>query len=116
AVREVYLPVGRHKRMPRRYRGRDRTWWLREMGLERMPVEQRGPDSTLRLIRGAYGGHTVDFREFAAQGMILVGRLQSASGGILSFAADLHESLTYAAAHGPSFTAPTSGCDQSPSA
>ena len=85
AGRQVYLSVGRHKRMPRRYRGRDLIWWLREMGLEQTPVEQRGPDATLPLITGAYGGHTIDFREFAAQGMTLVGRLQSASDGILSF-------------------------------
>ena len=65
------------------------------MGLEQMPVEQRGPNLTLPLITGAYGGHTIDFREFAAQGMTLVGRLQSASDGMLSFAADLHESLAY---------------------
>ena len=95
AGRQVFLSVGRHKRMPRRYRGRDLIWWLREMGLEQMPVEERGPASTLPLITGAYGGHTIDFREFAAQGMMLVGRLKSASGGILSFAADLHESLAY---------------------
>ena len=95
AGRQVYLSVGRHKRMPRRYRGRDLIWWLREMGLEQVPVEQRGPDSTLPLITGAYGGHTIDFREFAAQGMTLVGRLQSASDGILSFAGDLGESLAY---------------------
>jgi putative flavoprotein involved in K+ transport len=95
AGRRVYLSVGRHKRMPRRYRGRDLIWWLREMGLDRTPVEERGQDATLPLITGAYGGHTIDFREFAAQGITLVGRLRSASGGILHFAADLVESLAY---------------------
>src|SRR5215467_2958626 len=34
AGRNVYLSVGRHKRMPRRYRGHDLIWWLREMGLD----------------------------------------------------------------------------------
>ena len=37
-------------------------------GLIQMPVEQRGPDSTLPLITGAYGGHTIHFRRFAAAG------------------------------------------------
>jgi putative flavoprotein involved in K+ transport len=32
AGRKVYLSVGRHKRMPRRYRGHDLIWWLTEMG------------------------------------------------------------------------------------
>jgi putative flavoprotein involved in K+ transport len=49
----------------------------------------------LPLITGAYGGHTIDFRKFVAQGIILVGRLRSASEGILYFAADLEESLKY---------------------
>jgi putative flavoprotein involved in K+ transport len=95
AGRQVYLSVGRHKRMPRRYRGRDLSWWLREMEVEQTPVEQRGPDTTLPLITGAYGGHTIDFREFAAQGITLVGRLKAARDGILHFAADLRESLDY---------------------
>jgi putative flavoprotein involved in K+ transport len=93
--RKVYLSVGRHKRMPRRYRGHDLVWWLNTMGLDQTPVAERGPDATLPLITGAYGGHTVDFREFAAQGMILVGRLQSIRDGVLSFADDLAESLAF---------------------
>lgn len=93
--RQVYLSIGRHKRMPRRYRGRDLIWWLATMQLDQTPVRQRGPDPTLPLITGAYGGHTVDFREFASQGMILVGRLQSTEGQVLSFAGDLAESLAF---------------------
>jgi putative flavoprotein involved in K+ transport len=81
--------------MPRRYAGRDLSWWLREMGVEQTPVEQRGPDTILPLITGAYGGHTIDFREFAAQGVTLLGRLKAAREGILHFAADLRESLEY---------------------
>src|SRR6185437_10316161 len=50
AGRRVFLSVGRHKRMPRRYRGRDLIWWLAEMGLDRTPVEKRGPDASLPLI------------------------------------------------------------------
>ena len=83
------------ERMPRRYRGHDLIWWLSEMGLDQTPVERRGPDATLPLITGAYGGHTIDFREFAAQGIFLVGRLQSASMGIVHFTDDLHASLAF---------------------
>jgi putative flavoprotein involved in K+ transport len=95
AGRRVYLSVGRHKRMPRRYRGHDLIWWLAAMGLDQTPVEARGPDATLPLITGAYGGHTIDFREFVSQGMTLLGRLQSAREGVLHFADDLAESLAY---------------------
>ena len=38
------------------------------MGLDQTPVEERGPDATLPLITGAYGGHTIDFREFICRG------------------------------------------------
>ncbi len=93
AGRRVFLSVGRHRRLPRRYRGRDLTEWLAAMGLDRTPVEKRGPDRTLPLITGAYGGHTIDFRDFAAQGAVLLGRLQAMSGGRLHFAADLADSL-----------------------
>ena len=93
AGRKVYLSVGRHKRMPRRYRGRDLIWWLAEMGLDQTPVAQRGPETTLPLITGAYGGHTIDFRAFAQQGITLLGRLRSGRGNVLEFADDLAHSI-----------------------
>jgi putative flavoprotein involved in K+ transport len=95
AGRPVYLSVGRHRRMPRRYRGQDLTWWLTSLGLDQTPAEKRGPDRTLPLITGAYGGHTIDFRLFAAQGMILLGRLEAARNGVLELASDLGESLAF---------------------
>ena len=67
--------------MPRRYRGYDLIWWLSEMGLDQTPVEKRGPDAILPLITGAYGGHTIDLRAFAEQGIALLGRLRSAAAG-----------------------------------
>ena len=95
AGRKVYLSVGRHKRMPRRYRGHDLIWWLAEMGIDRTPVEKRGTDATLPLITGAYGGHTIDFRNFAKQRITLLGRLQAGRGRILEFADDLGQSIAY---------------------
>jgi putative flavoprotein involved in K+ transport len=95
AGRRVYLSIGRHKRVPRVYRGRDVIWWLGAMRLDQMTAEQRGPDTRLALITGAYGGHTIDFREFAAQGITLLGRLQGSGEGILHFAADLGATLDY---------------------
>ncbi len=93
AGRRVYLSVGRHRRLPRRYRGRDVIWWLSALGLDETPTEKRGPDATLPLITGAYGGHTIDLRDFAAQGIALTGRLAGACGDALSFAPDLAESV-----------------------
>ncbi|OCX33020.1 FAD-dependent oxidoreductase [Bradyrhizobium sp. UASWS1016] len=89
AGRRVFLSVGRHNRLPRRYRGRDLFWWLAEMGIDQTPIEQRGPSRLLPVISGAYGGHTVDFRRFAADGVTLLGRVAAAHEGVLEIAPDL---------------------------
>jgi putative flavoprotein involved in K+ transport len=93
AGRRVYLSVGRHTRLPRRYRGRDLIWWLSAMGIDQTPVEARGPSRLLPVITGAYGGHTIDFRRFAADGVTLLGRVEAAREGVIDFAPDLVESL-----------------------
>jgi len=93
ADRRVFLSVGHHRRMPRRYRGRDLIWWLSSLGLDQTPTEKRGPDRSLPLITGAYGGHTIDFRAFAEQGMTLLGRVVAAENGILDIAPDLAKNL-----------------------
>lgn len=93
AGRRVWLSVGKHRRMPRRYRGRDLIWWLSQLGLDRIPVELRGPPSPQPLISGAYGGHTIDLRRFAAGGITLLGHLDSAQDRLLGFADDLADNL-----------------------
>jgi putative flavoprotein involved in K+ transport len=95
AGRQVYLSVGRHRRMPRRYRGRDLMWWLSALGLDQTAVEKRGPDRALPLITGAYGGHTIDFRHLAAQGVRLLGHVRAAHNGWLDLAPDLGASLAH---------------------
>jgi putative flavoprotein involved in K+ transport len=93
AGRRVYLSVGRHSRLPRRYRGRDLIWWLSAMGIDQTPAEQRDPSRLLPVITGAYGGHTIDFRRFAADGVTLLGRVKAVRGGIMEIAPDLADSL-----------------------
>jgi putative flavoprotein involved in K+ transport len=93
AGRRVYLALGRHTRLPRRYRGRDLIWWLSALGIDQTPVEARGPSRLLPVISGAYGGHSIDFRRFAADGVTLLGRIEAAREGIVEIAADLAESL-----------------------
>lgn len=87
--RQVFLSVGRHRRFPRRYRGRDLIRWLTELGLDQTPVEKRGPDRALPLITGAYGGHTIDFRDYAAQGITLLGHVETVGREAIGFVDDL---------------------------
>ncbi len=93
AGRRVYLAVGRHTRLPRRYRSRDVIWWLRTLRIDQTTAEARGPSRLLPVITGAYGGHTVDFRRLAAEGVVLLGRIESMRDGIIALAPDLAESL-----------------------
>jgi putative flavoprotein involved in K+ transport len=93
AGRRVYLSVGRHTRLPRRYRGGDLIWWLGAMGIDQTTVEARGPSRLLPVISGAYGGQTIDFRRFAADGVTLLGRVETIREGVIDLAPDLAESL-----------------------
>ncbi|ANW04234.1 NAD(P)-binding domain-containing protein [Bradyrhizobium icense] len=91
--RRVYLSVGRHRRLPRRYRSRDLIWWLAEMQFDQITPEERGPARLGPVISGAYGGRNIDFRDFAARGVILLGRLDGAHDGVLDIAPGLDKSL-----------------------
>jgi putative flavoprotein involved in K+ transport len=93
AGRGVFLSLGRHARVPRRYRGRDVIWWMSALGRDQIPVEERGPLRLMPVISGADGGHTIDFRRFAIDGMTLLGRVTASRDGIVEIAADLANSL-----------------------
>lgn len=79
AGRRVYLSVGRHQRPPRRYRGRDNTWWLTKLGKWDAKPASADPAATKHVsiaVSGCGGGTTVDYREFARRGLVLLGRVQ----------------------------------------
>ncbi|MFG1394743.1 flavin-containing monooxygenase [Xanthobacter agilis] len=91
--RRVYLSVGPHDRPPRSYRGRDFVWWLGVLGKWDAAAQEPGKEHVTIAVSGAQGGHTIDFRRLAAQGMTLVGRTQGWVGGALAFAPDLAANL-----------------------
>lgn len=89
AGRAVHLCVGLHDRPPRRYRGRDFCWWLGVLGL--WDLTTRGPESehVTIAVSGAYGGHSIDFRNLAARGITLLGRAGGFADGTLLIDGDL---------------------------
>jgi len=89
AGREVYLSVGPHDRPPRSYRGKDFVWWLGVLGKWDAAALDPGTEHVTISVSGARGGHTVDFRNLAQQGMNLVGLTTTYQDGKLNFAGDL---------------------------
>ena len=95
AGRKVYLSAGPHDRPPRAYRGRDYVWWLGVLGLWDLEVPKEGAEHVTIAVSGARGGHTVDFRRLAGQGITLLGVTRSYKDGILTIAPDLAENIAY---------------------
>jgi putative flavoprotein involved in K+ transport len=93
AGRRVYLSVGPHNRPPRRYRGRDYCWWLGVLGVWDVVAPDPSMEHVTIAVSGAYGGHTIDFRRFAARGMLLVGRAEAFADGVMHFAPDLASNI-----------------------
>lgn len=95
--RRVHLCIGGAGRVPRRYRGRDITWWLYQMGWFDQTVESL-PSPQARFaanphVSGKDGGHTLNLHQFARDGVILLGHLQDVRNGELLLKPELHETL-----------------------
>jgi putative flavoprotein involved in K+ transport len=95
AGRRVYLSVGPHDRPPRAYRGRDFVWWLGVLGKWDAAPKEPGKGHVTISVSGAHGGHTIDFRRLAAQGMTLVGQTESFKNGVVTFAQDLADNIAH---------------------
>jgi putative flavoprotein involved in K+ transport len=98
AGRQVHLAVGSAPRAARRYRGRDTLAWLDEMGHYAKGIDEFADADAVRLranhyMTGRDGGHDLDLRVFATEGMRLHGRLTGIEGTALSFGADLATNL-----------------------
>jgi putative flavoprotein involved in K+ transport len=72
-----FLSVSRHRRVPRRFRGKDVYWWLEKMGrfaqtIDSFPLRQWPPSI---VVTGVNGGYDVNVREMAANGVRVLGRV-----------------------------------------
>jgi putative flavoprotein involved in K+ transport len=104
AGREVYLSVGSAGRVPRRYRGRDFFYWLAMLAIHGeaigvpLPTAETLADPRLKLaanpqLSGHHGGHDINLRRMAAEGLRLVGHLKSVGGDRLRLSRDLSVNL-----------------------
>jgi putative flavoprotein involved in K+ transport len=94
--RDVFLSIGGAGRAPRRYRGKDVVDWLSRIGFfditpDKLPVPKE--QFAAPHVSGTKGGHTLNLHQFARDGVTLLGHLRGASGGAVSIAPDLHETL-----------------------
>lgn len=98
AGREVHLAVGPAPRSPRMYRGRDATDWLHEMGhydltVDNHPLGIEARAKTNHYMTGRDGGHEIDLRQFALDGLSLYGSLAGFEGTTARFLPDLEANL-----------------------
>ena len=93
AGRPVVISVGRHARIPRRYRGRDILWWMDRAGVLGHTIDQMRDARSARLAPSLQlsgrSDRRVGLEALAAGGVRLAGRLVAADGRRLSFADDL---------------------------
>jgi putative flavoprotein involved in K+ transport len=91
--RQVTLAVGRHRRLPRRYRGRDIWQWLDRIGTFRRTIDDAAHpaaarrDASLQLVGRAQP--EVDLPALRRLGVTLTSRLTGASDSQVYFADDL---------------------------
>jgi len=99
--RPVTLAVGRHTRMPRRYRGRDISWWLEASGIldERADrafnLESARRQPSLQLV-GTPDHRTIDLAILQEEGVRLAGRVDSTDGMRVRFRDDLQSNIDIA--------------------
>ena len=98
AGRKVHLGVGNAGRLPRRYRGRDILDWDIATGYMTMPIEQHPKGKAVRFVPHAHltgrdGGHTIDLRKLALDGVQLCGKVIGGRETTLRMADSLAASL-----------------------
>lgn len=99
--RQVTLCVGRHTRLPRRYRGRDIMWWMDRIGVlderaDQVPdIVRARAQPSLQLV-GSSDGHDIDLATLRDEGVRVVGRASAIDGHVVRLADDLEEKVATA--------------------
>lgn len=96
AGRSVVLAAGRHRRLPRRYRGMDIFWWLAQTGrltrtIDEMPdAEAARREPSMQLVGR---GEDLDLAALQDLGVRLTGRLDRLAAGTAWFRDDLADTV-----------------------
>ena len=96
--RPVTRAVGRHTRMPRRYRGRDIAWWLETSGIlgeraeQAFDLESARHQPSLQLV-GTPDHRTIDLGVLQDEGVRLVGRVDGADDSRVWLRNDLERNI-----------------------
>ncbi len=105
AGRDVTIAVGRHTRMPRRYRGVDAYFWMEQTGRLARTIDAVVDPAAARrepspqLVGGSELERSVadlDLGVLAATGVRVVGRLQGVDGSVARFRPDLPDTVAAA--------------------
>jgi putative flavoprotein involved in K+ transport len=90
AGRRVVLAVGRHVRLPRRYRDRDVIWWGDATGQYDQTVDDINDVAAARRAPSlaVWGGGHLDLGVLRARGVALTGRLDGIADGVARFDGD----------------------------
>ena len=93
--RRVFLSMGRHLRVPRRYRGKDVIWWYDALGrfdvnITSLPSGKYPPTT---IMTGVDGGYDLSPRSLGAGGVRLLGRVMGCDNATLHLASDAEDTL-----------------------
>ncbi len=91
--REVWFSIGQSGRGPRRYRGKDISAWMKEMGFADMTVTDDMRQRPNPIVSGRDGGKDLNLRAFGRDGVHLVGRVLEADGVTLRLGESVDEIL-----------------------
>lgn len=99
---KIYLSVGRHTRLPRRYRGKDTLYWLDAIGFFDAPCEaSKEREAPAPQIIGTPENVDLDLAILQSHGVELIGHAAdvkkcSDGGATMAFANDLNETVSAA--------------------
>ena len=100
--KKTWLAVSKCGRRPRRYRGKDSSWWNYEMGsfnktVENTPFEQRWTCSP--HTSGSRGGRDINLIDLEEKGLTLCGTVKKCDSNKVLFNNNLYENLKFSDQH-----------------